>query len=131
MEELLIREFDHLNLPDHEKKYLTLNHRKILLRGHYFNCAEFERIAQNFIERLAHEKDQELIFSTTGGGVYLFMALLKSPQVLREKKLICYTSEMPLLGTRIENQDPNLTFIHKKDAPSFFKHLPSLWQNSL
>ena len=132
MEELLIKEFDHLGLPPHERKYLTINHRKILLRERYFHCAEFERITQNFIERLAHEKDQVLTFSTSGGGIYLFVALLKHPLLLREKKLICYTTEFPLLNAKfVQGQEPNLILVHQKEAPSFFKHIPTLWQNPL
>ncbi|WPU64062.1 hypothetical protein [Peredibacter starrii] len=132
MEELLIKEFDHLELTPQEKKHLTINHRKILLRERYFHCAEFERIVLNFLERLAHEKDQELTFSTSGGGIYLFVALLKHPEVLKEKKLICYTSEFPLLNAKFsQGKEPNLVLIHKKEAPSYFKNLPTLWQSPL
>lgn len=132
MEELLLKEFEYLDLSPEEKKHLSINHRKILLRHHYFNCAEFERIAENFIERLSHEREKMLTFSTQGGGIYLFTALLKSSHRLFEgKKLICYTSELPLKGTNFNlGQEPNLQFIFRSQRPSYFKHLPSLWQSS-
>lgn len=133
LEELLIKEFEYLDLSPEEKKYLSIHHRKILLRHHYFNSPEFDRITENFIERLSNEKEKLLTFSTQGGGVYLFIALLKSShRLFEEKKLICYTSELPLKGTRFDlSQEPNLQFIFRSQEPSYFKHLPSLWQSSL
>jgi hypothetical protein len=129
MDELLMKEFDYLHLNEIEKKQFSLQHRKIFLRHHYFNGVEFERIVENFVERLIHEKEQTLTFSTKGGGVYLFLALARRhEELLQEKKLICYTSEMPLMVAF--PKEHNLQFILVSDNGSFFKNIPTLWQNS-
>ena len=131
MEELLMREFNHLELNEREKKLFTLSIRKIFLRHKYFKSREFERICENFIERLSKEKDQLLTFSTSGGGIYLFMALLKNPPpFLLEKKLICYTSELPLDIMRINEGTKDVHFILRPHSRSFFKDFPTLWQKS-
>lgn len=130
MDELLMKEFDYLNLSPDEKKHFSLNHRKIFLRQHYFHCPEFERIVENFVERLIHEKEQVLTFSTKGGGVHLFLALIRREEaILKDKKLICYTTEMPL-QMNLPLQE-NLQFILTSSGPSFFKNIPTLWQNLL
>lgn len=129
MEELMLREFEYLNLSNDEKKQFTLNLRKIWLRHHYFKSAEFDRIVENFAERVSREKDQLLTFSTRGGGIYLFASLLKKdPGFLKEKKLICYTTEMPLI--QIEACSDNIHFILRPGPGRFFKNFPTLWKNS-
>jgi hypothetical protein len=129
--ELLMREFEYLELNEREKKLLSLSVRKILLRHKYFKSKEFERICDNFVTRLSKEKDQLLTFSTSGGGIYLFMAMLKDPPVfLKEKKLICYTSELPLDLMRISEESNDVHFILRPHARSFFKDFPTLWQKS-
>ena len=132
MDELLLHKFDHLNLPENERKNLSLQLRKILLRHHYFSSLEFQRIVQNFIHRVVSDKERRLTFSTQGGGVYLFVALLNHPEnVLLDKKLICYTSELPLSSIKIEQVPQNdIHFILRLHAKSFLKGVPSLWQNS-
>jgi len=131
MNELLMREFDYLELNDREKKLFSLSVRKIFLRHRYFKSREFERISENFIQRLAKEQDQLLTFSTSGGGIYLFMALLKNPPTfLKEKKLICYTSELPLDIMRISENSNDVHFILRPHSRSFFKDFPTLWQKS-
>lgn len=131
MNELLMREFDYLELNDREKKLFSLNVRKIFLRHKYFKSKEFERICNNFIARLSKEQDQLLTFSTSGGGIYLFMALLKDPPTfLKEKKLICYTSELPLDIMRISEESNDVHFILRPHSRSFFKDFPTLWQKS-
>lgn len=131
MNELLMREFDHLELNDRERKLLNVSVRKIILRHKYFKSREFERISENFIERLSKEKDQLLTFSTSGGGIYLFMALLKNqPAFLKEKRLICFTSELPLDIMRIEPETTDVHFILKPNGRSYFRDFPTLWQKS-
>ncbi len=132
MEELLMKEFDYLELNDREKKLFSLNLRKIFLRHQYFNSREFERISENFVEKLSQEKDQLLTFSTCGGGIYLFMALLRGPApFLEEKKLICYTSELPLdIMKRGEGFSSNFHFILRPQGHSFLLNFPTLWQKS-
>lgn len=132
IDELLMREFEYLDLSDRERKLFSLNIRKIFLRHKIFKSPEFDRIAENFMDRLASEKEQLLTFSTSGGGIYLFMALLKDPpSFLREKKLICYTSELPLDIMKINQSITNdVHFILRPHARSFFKDFPTLWQKS-
>ena len=131
IDELLMREFEYLDLNEREKKLFTLNVRKIFVRHKYFKSYEFERICENFAERLSREKDQLLTFSTSGGGIYLFMALLKNPPpFLSQKKLICYTSELPLDVMRISEQTNDVHFILRPHSKSYFKDFPTLWQKS-
>jgi hypothetical protein len=131
MEELMLREFEYLGLSNQEKKNFSLNLRKIWLRHHYFKSAEFDRIVENFIERLSHEKDQLITFSTKGGGIYLFGALLrKEPGFLKEKKLICYTSEIPLLSFQESVLKNHIHFILRPGPGRYFHYFPTLWQQS-
>jgi hypothetical protein len=132
IDELLMREFEYLDLTERERKLFSLNVRKTFLRHKCFKSAEFDRIVENFTERLSTEKEQLLTFSTSGGGVYLFMAMLKnSPAFLKEKRLICYTSELPL-DIMKTNQDAqtDVHFILRPHAKSVFKDFPTLWQKS-
>lgn len=132
IDELLMSQFLYLNFTDREKRLFTINIRKIFLSHHFFKTHEFERIAENFIERLSHEKDQLLTFSTSAGGIYLFLALLKNaPPFLKEKKLICYTSELPLKILNFDHLINNdVHFILRPHAKSVFKDFPTLWQQS-
>lgn len=132
IEELAIEEFAHLQLSDIEKKLFSLSYRKLYLRHRFFRTPEFERISENFAERIAVEKEQLLTFSTDGGGVYLFLNLMKqNPLFLQEKRIICYTSEPPLqmitMGQMVSDQILIILRPHKK---SFFKDFPSLWDKS-
>lgn len=130
MEELLMREFEHLSLTDQERKNFSLTLRKVYLRHSYFRTPEFERIVENFCERLSHEKDQLLTFSTHGAGVYLFIGLIKNhPRVLRDKKLICYTSDLPLEVMRANYQSStDVHIIHRPYAKGLFKDFPTLYR---
>lgn len=132
MDELLLKEFDYLGLHETEKRHFSLNIRKIILRHHYFHTAEFERIANNFCERLLHEKDRELTFTTTGGGIYLFLLLLSQrAPCLNEKKLICYTSELPIHLSKLHVElTQDIRLIYRPEGRSFLKNLPGLWQNT-
>jgi hypothetical protein len=129
IEELLIKEFDYLHLNERERKLFSLSMRKIFLSQHYFKSLEFERVVENFAERISHEKEQLLTFSTSGGGVYLFSALLKKPPAfLKEKRLICYTSELPLDILKVNLMGKNdVHIILKPHSKSLFKD-PTLWQ---
>lgn len=133
MDDLLLEEFDHLKLTDEEKKQLSLSVRKILLRHSFFKTPEFDRIIENFGERISNEKEQLLTFSTQGSGVYLFAGLLrKKPEFLKEKKLICYTSDLPLDLFKVnylDNRDVHI--IHRPYSRSMFKNFPSLWRKTI
>lgn len=132
IDELSMREFDHLPLSDEEKKRFNLTFRKIFLRHRYFRSGDFERIVDNFAERIAQEKEQLLTFSTQGGGVYLFLSIQKKyPEVLNEKRVICFTSEPPLNIMGAGNLMPNeLHLILHPHARSFFRSFPALWDKS-
>lgn len=131
LDELNIRQFDHLNLTAKEIRSITLAQRKIILRHNYFNGKEFERISSNFIQRLMDEKDSDLRFTTKGGGIYLFLSLLKQHPPGWNKKILCQTSEIPLPVMRIESQEnPCLKLIYRPELVSCFDRLPSLWDKS-
>ncbi len=131
MKELLLEEFSGLNLSEQEKKHFSLQVRKIYLRHSYFKCREFERILNNFIKKLSEDKDQILTFSTTAGGIYLFMGLLKeSPLLLQEKRIICYSSELPLDTLEVPRYSSHIHFILRPHSQSFLRGFPSLWKHS-
>lgn len=132
IEELMMREFEDLNLTVNEKKLFSLALRKIWIRHDYFKTAEFDRIAENFARLISSEKEQLLTFSTHAGGIYLFQNLLKYvPSLAKDKKLICYTSELPL--KIIEQEIPpssSIHFILKPGQGTFFINFPTLWHKS-
>lgn len=132
MEELAMEEFEHLQLSDTEKKIFSITYRKLYLRHRFFRTPEFDRITDNFAERIAQEKEQLLTFSTKGGGVYLFLNLMKqNPLILQDKKLICYTPEPPLqmmcIGQCASSQ---ILIIHHPSEKCYFGNFPSLWDKS-
>ncbi len=128
LEELSLTEFDYLNLSEGEKKVLSLSLRKILLRCHYFKSLEFQRIILNFAERIDHEDRQLLTFSTSGGGTYLFTGLLQyTPLVLGEKRIICYTNELPLkIKGLYPDSNQSIHFIPHLPIRTWFRNMPSL-----
>lgn len=131
LEELLLEKFTALNLSEEEKKHFSLQIRKIYLRHNYFKCREFERILNNFIKKLSEDKDQILTLSTTAGGIYLFMGLLKhSPMILDEKRIICYSSELPLDTLEVPRFSSHIHFILRPHSQSFLRKFPSLWKDS-
>lgn len=131
LEELLLEKFTALNLSEEEKKHFSLQIRKIYLRHNYFKCREFERILNNFIRKLSEDKDQILTLSTTAGGIYLFMGLLKqSPMILDEKRIICYSSELPLDTLEVPRFSSHIHFILRPHSQSFLRKFPSLWKDS-
>ena len=131
--ELSIEEFDHLKMTPEERKHLSLSVRKVLLRHSFFKTPEFNRIIENFSDRLLHENDQLLTFSTHGAGVYLFAGLIKkNPLLLREKKLICYTSDLPLDIFQIDYlSSTDIHLIYRPYSKTMFKNFPSLWQRPI
>lgn len=132
IDELLMEKFDHLKLSERERKRFSLHLRKIFLRHHYFKSLEFKRIVENFSERLHNEKDVELTFSTNGGGIYLFMALLQNNDpILKDKRLKCYSSEIPLDILKIESPYlESIQFFFRSHSKSYLKDITGLWQNS-
>ena len=130
LDELNLKAFTHLNLTEAELKSMTLAQRKILSRQHYFKSKEFERIATNFLERIEHERDEVLRFSTRGGGVYLFLVLLKERARLGKKKIICQTSEVPLPIMNLETKNSPVELRYRPELLSVFDRLPSLWEKS-
>lgn len=130
LDELALRQFEYLGLPETEWKHFNVNLRKILLRTKYFRSVEFERIVQNLAERIQEEKEQLITFSTTGGGVYLLLALNDERfPFLKEKKLICYSSDFPLKILPASSPD-NVLFFYRP-MRGFFKHVPALWDDSV
>ncbi|HXH76490.1 MAG TPA: hypothetical protein VNJ08_16080 [Bacteriovoracaceae bacterium] len=129
IEDLLVTKFDNWNMTESEKRRLTLNLRKILHCHHYFNSLEFERISGNFIERLVDDKDDELHFSTEGGGVFLLLAVLKGQHPgLKRKKIICETSEIPIPIMRLPLENNLQMELHyRPGSKSFLAGFPSLW----
>lgn len=130
IEELLMREFEYLSLSESERKMFSLSMRKVFLRHSYFRTPEFERIIENFSERLTHEKDQLLTFSTSGAGVYVFLGVIKmKPLALKNKKLICYTSDLPLDVMRVDYvRDSDVHIIFRPYTKSLFKDFPTLYR---
>lgn len=129
IDEILPRNFQNLNLSPEELGKLSAPLRKILLRLNSFNSFEFNRIALNFLEKVSQEKDQLLTFSTQGGGIYLFSRLAKfQPELLQNKKLICYTNELPLLPLE-HHPHPSIIIIHRPNPLSRFRDFPHLCQN--
>lgn len=128
IERLSLDEFDYLNLSESEKKLLSLSLRKILLRCHYFKSYEFKRIVENFSERISRENHQLLTFTTQGGGTYLFTGLLLfAPESLENKKIICYTNELPLkIKGLFPEHNSSIHFIPRVPARSFFGNIPTL-----
>lgn len=134
IEELQIENFAHLGLSETEMRFLGLGLRKIILSHHYFHSMEFERIFQNFLDRLTQEKENDLCFLTRGGGAQLLLAALKSNHPnLTKKQILCQSSEPLLLGPRtyIPEESSNFKFIYHPTGKDYFSKLPSLGQIKL
>jgi hypothetical protein len=130
LSELHLREFMDLRLSERELKNFSLTHRKIYLRLEAFHSREFKRIVENFISRLRSEKKNELIFSTSGGGIYLFMHLMRYENDFLHKRIFCRTSEIPFLEAKGFRPIPGLKLEYRPDNRSFFDPFPTLWENS-
>ncbi len=131
-DELKIQNFTSYPLSDREKKSLTPDVRKVLLRLSSFNSREFQRIGQIFADRMREEKSDVLEFSTSGGGIYLFLFLIKiCPELFEHKTIHCLTSEMPLVVIRPISQLPSaLHFYYRPELNSFMDRLPGLWEET-
>lgn len=134
IEELQLSNFLHLGLTELEMRQLTLGHRKIILSHHYFHSMEFERIFQNFLDRLIQEKENQLSFIAQGGGAQLLLAALKSNHPgLANKQILCTSSEPLFIGPRtyIPEGCNNFKFIFQATGKDYFGKLPSLSQMKL
>lgn len=130
LSELHLREFMDLCLSERELKKFSLTHRKIYLRLEAFNSREFRRISDNFASRLLSEKKLNLSFSTSGGGIYLFIHLMRYEEELSRKNIICRTSEIPFHAAKGFRPLSNLKLEYRPDSRSIFDSLPTLWENS-
>jgi hypothetical protein len=129
LEQLLISSFEQWNLSTAEKKRLSLGQRKILLNHAYFNSRAFKAIAQRFARKIAQEKNNQLTFSTQGGGIYLFLALL-GLAACRHKHITCHTPELPLPIIPLGQQHQALQLIFRPQKQAFLADFPSLWEKS-
>jgi len=127
-EDLIISRFNRFKLSELDKKKLSLDMRKIILEYRLFESAEFKKICENFKKKIQKMPEKELILTTQGGGIYLFMQMLNSTE-LRQKKIICYTSELPLPFVKTAKKS-NVHFIYSPKTSSFLSHIPSLWSET-
>lgn len=125
---LIISQFQHLELNPLEKKKLSLGIRKILVCHDLFDSAQFKKICQHFNTKVEQSKENELVFTTQGGGIYLFLGLLKNTN-LTKKKIICYTSELPLPITTL-TKHPHVQFIYRPHVQSYLTDFSTLWKES-
>lgn len=130
LSELHLREFMDLRLSERELKKFSLTHRKIYRRLGAFQSREFKRIADNFASRLLAEKNLDLSFTTSGGGIYLFTHLIRFEEELSRKRITCRTSEIPFHGKKEFRSMTNMKLEYRPDSQSVFDHFPSLWENS-
>lgn len=126
--ELIMSRFDHLNLTANEKKKLSLGLRKILVCHDVFQTKEFRDLCRDFRSKIESSRESELTLSTEGGGIYLFLQLLKESS-FSDKKITCYTSELPLpiMSTKAH---PHMQFIYRPHGPSYLADFSSLWKES-
>lgn len=127
-ESLLVKNFDHLKLNTIEKKKFTLNVRKIVICHELFESKEFKIICDTFAKKIANLPDDRLIFSTQGGGIYLFLSLIKHP-LLKNKKILVFTSELPI-RSESKHYSSAIQFIYRPHAKSYLSDFSSLWKNS-
>lgn len=127
-ESLLVNNFDHLKLNSTEKKKFTLNVRKILICHELFESSEFKKICETFAKKIAKLPQEQLTFSTQGGGIYLFLSLIKHP-LLKNKKILVFTSELPIRSESKHYSSP-IQFIYRPHAKSYLSDFSSLWKNS-
>ncbi len=128
MHELIMSRFDHLKLTSTEKKKLSLGLRKILVCHDVFKTKEFRDMCRDFRTKIEQSRENELIFSTEGGGIYLFLQLLKEAS-FTDKNIICYTSELPLPIMTLEAH-PHMQFIYRPHGTSYLADFSSLWKES-
>ena len=127
-EDLIISRFNHFRLSEFDKKKLSLDMRKIILGHQIFDSPDFYKICNKFKRRIESCPQKELVFSTQGGGIYLFIQMLKTAN-LKDKKIICYTSELPLPIMQAKRKS-NIQFIYHPKSQSFLSEITSLWSES-
>jgi len=130
LSELHLREFMDLRLSERELKIFSLTHRKIFRRLGAFHSREIKRIADNFASRILSERKRDLIFSTSGGGIYLFTYLKRFEEELSLKQITCRTSEIPFYGAKEFSPITSLKLEYRPDSRSVFDLFPTLWENS-
>jgi hypothetical protein len=128
MHDLIISRFNHLNLSPIEKKKLSIGMRKIILCHELFQTTNFKKICTEFKNKIAHSSETELTFSTQGGGIYLFLHLIKDSQ-LKGKKITCYTSELPLPIMSLKKH-PDVQIIYRPHSQSYLTDFSTLWKES-
>ena len=126
--QLIMSQFDHLQLNIQEKKKLSLGLRKILVCHNLFESNQFKKICQDFREKVERSDEREIVFYTQGGGIYLLLGLMKNSS-LKNKKIICYTSELPLPIMTL-SKHPQIQFIYRPHAESYLTDFSTLWKES-
>lgn len=126
--DLFIHRFEHLRLNPIEKKKLSLDLRKILVCHHLFESQQFKKICRDFKAHILACEQHEMAFSTQGGGIYLFLAIMNDPK-LKHKKITCYTSELPLPLAGFASEH-HIQFIFRPHATSYLSDFSTLWKES-
>ena len=128
MHDLIISRFDHLNLSMVEKKKLSLSMRKIILCHSLFETQHFKHACSEFKRKIEQSPEKEFVFKTQGGGIYLFLYLAKHLKNTN-KKITCYTSELPLPIMNAK-KNPHLHIIYQPHAKSYLSDFSTLWKES-
>jgi len=124
-EELLVKNFDHLKLTGHEKRKFSLNLRKILICHELFETREFKKLCDQFAKKISRMPQNKIIFSTQGGGIYLFLSIMNNP-LLKNKQILVFTSELPVRSEKKHYASP-IQFIYRPHAKSYLSDFSSLW----
>jgi hypothetical protein len=126
MHQLIISRFQHLQLNSIEKKKLSLDLRKIIVCHDQFHSKLFRQMVKDFQSKIEKCPEQELTFSTQAGGIYLFLNL-KASKALASKKIVCYTSELPLPLVSFSKL-MNIQFIYRPGRQSYLADFSTLWK---
>jgi hypothetical protein len=128
MQELILSHFDYLNLSAVEKKKFSIGLRKIVLCHDLFETETFKAHCREFKSKIKQSKEKEFVFHTHGGGIYLFLQLIKDHRI-HGKKIICYTSELPLPIMSLR-KNPNVQIIYSPHRSGFLSDFSTLWKES-
>jgi hypothetical protein len=129
VKDLILPRFEYLNLSLYEKKKFSIGVRKIILSHEVFISEEFKKSYEAFKRKILKNKSHEFTFFTQGGGIYLFLSLLNEEKELKDKKITCYTSEIPLPIFSWTNKS-HIHFIYRPEKLSYLSDFSSLWKNS-